>query len=63
MADFYDRHWVVVSLCLVVALAGLCAWSDSRVGATWGTIFFGALAGALLLAVVFKTVMTKLEKY
>jgi hypothetical protein len=33
------------------------------VGATWGTIFFGALAGALLLAVVFKTVMTKLEKY
>jgi hypothetical protein len=63
MSDFYVRHWRLVSLCLVVALAGLCAWSNSRVGVGWGTIFFGALAGALLLTVIFKTVMTRLGKY
>jgi hypothetical protein len=52
-----------VSLCLVVALAGLCGWSNSRVGVSWGTIFFGALAGVLLLAVIFKSVMMRIGKY
>jgi hypothetical protein len=59
----YERHWFAVSIGVVVALTGICAWSDARVGADWGTILFGVVAGVLLLAVVFKTIMTSVGKY
>jgi hypothetical protein len=61
--ELYERHWFASSIGVVVALAGICAWSDARVGANWGTIFFGVVTAALLLVVVFKAAMTRLGKY
>ena len=63
MRAFYERHWALASVAIVLALADICAWSDARVGTEWGTVFFGATAAALLTAVIFKAVMTRAGKY
>jgi hypothetical protein len=60
---FYQRHWVWMSVSMLVALLGLFAWCALSKRSTYSTVFFGAISGLLLVAIVFRATMTRLGKY
>jgi hypothetical protein len=63
MREFYRRHWIPISVGNVAALTALAIGLGVSDAPTWTTVFFAAVAGTLLLAVLFRSVMTAQGTY
>lgn len=58
MLEFYERHWLSMSLAILVGLGGVIAWFLVTKSPSSSVIIVSVIEGGLALALLYRVAMT-----